>query len=55
MDLERYRSYVTVVEEGNILRASKKLFIAQPTLSLEMKELEKLYGATLFQRGKNSF
>jgi len=34
MDLKQFVIFTTIVEEGNITAASKKLHIAQPALSL---------------------
>ena len=40
----------TLYEERNITRTSKKLFIAQPSLSEKVKKLEKDFGAPLIIR-----
>jgi len=42
--------FITVYKEGSISAASKKLFIAQPTVSLAIKELENHFGQNLFDR-----
>lgn len=54
MDFEFYRNFITVAETGNLTTASKKLSLAQPALSAQIKTLEKYYGARLIQtsRGK---
>lgn len=39
-----------VAKEGGISRAAKQLHLAQPTLSSQIKKLEKSLGATLFER-----
>ncbi|MCR4670317.1 MAG: LysR family transcriptional regulator [Saccharofermentans sp.] len=41
---------VTVAEEGNMTAAAKKLFIAQPSLTSAIRELENEYGITIFSR-----
>jgi LysR family transcriptional regulator, salicylic acid-responsive activator of bsdBCD len=51
MELKQLQYYVTVVEEGNITAAAKKLHIAQPALSNHMKSLEEELEVILFQRG----
>ena len=40
----------TVAKEGGISRASEKLHLAQPTLSSQIRKLEKAIGADLFNR-----
>ena len=40
MNLNQLVYFVAVVEEGGFSAASKRLFVAQPTLSYQMKELE---------------
>ena len=52
MTLKQLR-YITVVADiGNITEAAKKLFIAQPSLTASIQELEKEYGITIFNRSK---
>lgn len=51
MNLSYYSNYVTIVEEGSLTAASRKLRIAQPALSNQIKALETAYGARLFFRG----
>ena len=51
MNLAYYANYVTIVEEGSLTAASRKLRIAQPALSNQIKALETAYGARLFYRG----
>lgn len=43
---------VTVAETGNITEAAGKLFIAQPSLTASIQELEKEFGIRIFERGK---
>ena len=54
MNLAYYVNYVTIVEEGSLTAASRKLRIAQPALSNQIKALETAYGARLFYRGARS-
>ena len=43
-----------VAREGSITRASEQLLLAQPTLSGQIRALEKAFGAKLFERvGRN--
>ena len=50
MDLNAYSAFLTVVEEMNVTRAAKRLFITQQSLSGQIKRLEEHYNVTLFQR-----
>ena len=51
MNLQYYFNYVTIVEEGSLTAASRKLHIAQPALSNQIKAMEQKYGTRLFFRG----
>ncbi|WP_371373596.1 LysR family transcriptional regulator [Sporomusa aerivorans] len=51
MDIREMRYFYTIVEEGNISSASRRLNIAQPALSRQMKQLEDTLGVQLFERG----
>lgn len=53
MDLEYYRNFIAIVEAENISTAAKRVNIAQPSLSNQLKILQANYGATLIetQRG----
>ncbi len=54
MDIKQLRYFSTVVEEGQITRAAKKLHMAQPPLSQQLKMLEEELGLRLFERnGRN--
>lgn len=44
---------VMIAEQGNFSRASQVLYITQPTLSNEVKKLEKELGITIFSRNKH--
>jgi DNA-binding transcriptional LysR family regulator len=50
MELRHLRYFVTVAETGNISKAAQKLFIAQPPLSAQIKQLEEEIGVPLLVR-----
>ncbi|MGV3464852.1 MAG: LysR family transcriptional regulator [Heyndrickxia sp.] len=50
MDIKQLRYFSTIVQEGQITRAAKKLHIAQPPLSHQLKLMEEELGVTLFER-----
>lgn len=51
MNIDYFRNFIAVVDNKNILSASQKLFIAQPSLSNQIKTLEKIYNTKLMERG----
>lgn len=51
MDIKQLQYFVTIVEETSISAAAKKLYMSQPPLSYQMRELEKELNCTLFERG----
>lgn len=54
MDIKQLRYFSTIAEEGQITRAAKKLHMAQPPLSQQLKWLEQELGVLLMERnGKN--
>jgi DNA-binding transcriptional LysR family regulator len=50
MDFRRLQNFLTVVETGSIARAAQQLHIAQPALSVQMRQLESLAGCQLLSR-----
>ncbi len=54
MDLFQLKYFVTIVEEGSVSAAARKLHMSQPPLSLQIKNLEKEFNVSLFSReGRN--
>ncbi|MBP5607437.1 MAG: LysR family transcriptional regulator [Lachnospiraceae bacterium] len=50
MTLKQLQYAVTVADTGNITEAARRLFIAQPSLTSALHELEKEYDITIFSR-----
>ncbi len=50
MTLRHLQIFLAVADAGNMTRASEQLFIAQPTVSQAIAELEKHFGVRLFDR-----
>lgn len=50
MDIRVLRYFLAVVKEGSITAAANALFLTQPTLSRQLKELEDELGQKLFHR-----
>ena len=51
MTIQQLTYLITIAEVGSLNKASTKLYIAQPSLTASIKELEKELGFTLFYRG----
>ena len=50
MTLRHLRIFVAVCETGSMTAASAQMFIAQPSISLAISEMEEYYGVKLFDR-----
>jgi DNA-binding transcriptional LysR family regulator len=49
-DLTQLKTFITVVQEGHLTRASERLHISQPTASHHIRALEEHFGLPLFRR-----
>ena len=50
MNIRHIQYVLTMLREGSITAASKKLFVSQPALSQTLKQIEQDLGATIFDR-----
>ena len=50
MDLRSLNTFIQVAESGSFTRAAEKLGYSQPTISVQIKQLEQELGAKLFDR-----
>ena len=53
MNISRLKSFIVVAEELSISKAAKKLYISQPVLSRQIRQLEEELGVELFIRDKS--
>jgi len=50
LELRHLRYFVAVADAGTFTHAAERMFIAQPTLSQQIRRLEELVGTPLLQR-----
>jgi len=50
MDLTQLRVFVAVAREGSLTRASERIHLSQPAISLQLKSLQDSLGLALFRR-----
>ena len=54
MEIKTLRYFLETAREGNMTRAAENLFVSQPTMSKQLKELENELGVKLFVRSNYS-
>ncbi len=54
MEIRTLRYFLETAREGNMTRAAERLFVSQPTMSKQLKDLEQELGVKLFQRSNYS-
>ena len=52
VDTRLLRSFAAVAAEGNLTRAAERLFVSQPALTKQIKQLESQLGMRLFIRSR---
>ncbi len=48
--LDQFRTFVAIADTGSFLQAAEMLHRSQPTVTLKLKQLEEILGATLLSR-----
>ena len=50
MNMDSFKAFCLVVENGSISQAARQLFISQPAVTRQIRALEEYYGVSLFDR-----
>src|ERR1700721_442887 len=53
IELRHLRYFVALADAGSFTRAAERMFVAQPTLSQQIRRLEEIVGAPLLQRPRD--
>ena len=53
MTLQQLHYMITIAEAGSLNRAAEILYVAQPSLTASLRELEKELGISIFNRGSH--
>ncbi|WP_171167194.1 LysR family transcriptional regulator [Streptomyces sp. I05A-00742] len=53
VDTRLLRCFVAVAEEGSVTRAAERLYVSQPALTKQIRQLETRIGTPLFTRSRN--
>ena len=53
IELRHLRYFVALAEAGSFTHAAERMFIAQPTLSQQIRRLEQIVGTPLLQRQRD--
>src|ERR1700684_3007503 len=53
IELRHLRYFVALADAGSFTQAAQRMFIAQPTLSQQIRRLEEIVGAALLQRRRD--
>src|SRR5215510_7023194 len=54
MDTQALKNFITLAETLHFTKTSEQVFIAQPALSRQIRQLEESIGAELFKRDKRN-
>ncbi|MBG7697976.1 LysR family transcriptional regulator [Streptomyces sp. MC1] len=52
VDSRLLRSFLAVVEEGSLVRAAERVYVSQPALTKQIRQLETRLGVRLFERSR---
>ena len=52
IELRHLRYFVALADAGSFTQAAERIFVAQPTLSQQIRRLEEIVGAQLLHRGR---